>query len=127
MSPTRWRAVIGLCVAFALSGPAGGARLGAEQRAESGDGMTPLHAAARRGDAAAAAQLIKAGAKLDARTRVGDYTPLHIASKEGHGAIVRILLEAGSNAKAVTTSKTTALHLAASAGSVDAVAALLEH
>ncbi len=127
MNPTRWRVVVVMCMALPLSAPGGGTLLGAQQLSDSADGMTPLHRAAGRGDVAAAVQLIKAGAQLEARTRVGDYTPLHVASKEGHGAIVQALLDAGGNAKAVTTSKTTALHLAAGAGSVDAVAALLDH
>jgi ankyrin repeat protein len=88
--------------------------------------MTALHWAARRGDVAAAAAAIKAGAKLEAVTRVGAYTPLHVASKEGHAAVVKALLDAGANARAVTSNKTTALHLAAAAGSIDAVAALLD-
>ena len=90
--------------------------------------MTPLHWAARSWRRCQRPwRLIKAGAQLEARTRIGDYTPLHVASKEGHGAVVKALLDAGGNAKAITTSKTTALHLAAGAGSVDAVAALLDH
>ena len=113
------------CVPFALSAT-GGTLLTAQQPSESADGMTALHWAARRGDVAAAAAAIKAGAKLEAATRVGAYTPLHVASKEGHAAVVKALLDAGSNAQAVTANKTTALHLAAAAGSVDAVAALLD-
>ena len=101
--------------------------LTAQQPSESADGMTALHWAARRGDVAAAAAAIKAGAKLEAATRVGAYTPLHVASKEGHAAIVKALLDAGSNARAITSNKTTALHFAAAAGSADAIAALLDH
>jgi ankyrin repeat protein len=88
--------------------------------------MTALHWAARRGDVAAAVAAIKAGAALEAATRVGAYTPLHVASKEGHAAVVKALLDAGSNPHAVTSNKTTALHLAAAAGSIDAVAALVD-
>jgi len=127
MNPMRWRVLVTICVALALSATGGGTLLDAQQQSDSADSMTPLHWAARRGDVAAAVQLIKAGAKLEATTRVGDYTPLHVASKEGHGGLVQALLAAGSNAKAATTSKTTALHLAAGAGSVEAVAVLLDH
>jgi ankyrin repeat protein len=126
MSVMRSRRVLVVCVAFALAAPGGTMRLNAQQRVDTADGMTALHWAARRGDVAAAVQLITSGAALEATTRVGDYTPLHVASKEGHGAIVKALLDAGANAKAVTTSKTTALHLAAGAGSVEAVTALLD-
>jgi ankyrin repeat protein len=100
--------------------------LTAQQPSESADGMTALHLAALRGDVAAATAAIKAGANLEATTRVGGYTPLHVASKEGHAAVVRALLDAGSKAGAVTSSKTTALHFSAAAGSVEAVAALLD-
>ncbi len=126
MNPNRLRVVVVMCVAFGLSAPGGRALLGAQARPDTGDGMTPLHWAARRGDVAAAVQLIKAGATLEATTRVGDYTPLHVASKEGHGTVVKALLDAGGNAKAVTTSGTTALHLAAGAGNAEAVSALLD-
>ena len=83
------RRVLALCVAFALAGPVGGMLLDAQQLADSADGMTSLHSAARRGDVAAVAQLIKSGAALESTTRVGNYTPLHVASKEGHGSIVK--------------------------------------
>jgi ankyrin repeat protein len=117
------RRVLAVCVALALAAPM---LLDAQQLAGSADGMTALHWAARRGDVAAAAQLIKGGAALEATTRVGHYTPLHVASKEGHGSVVKALLDAGANAKAVTTSKTTALHFAAASGSVEAVSALID-
>jgi ankyrin repeat protein len=104
----------------------GGTPPSAQQLSDSADGMTALHWAARAGDLAAVTAAIKAGAKVEATTRVGAYTPLHVASKEGHAAVVKALLDAGSNARAVTANKTTALHFAAAAGSVDAVAALLD-
>jgi ankyrin repeat protein len=119
------RLVFACCIAGAFLA-AGNTRLTAQQPSETGDGMTTLHWAARRGDVTAAVAAIKAGANLEAVTRVGAYTPLHVASKEGHAAVVKALLDAGSNAQAVTSSKTTALHLAAAAGSIDAIAALLD-
>jgi ankyrin repeat protein len=106
--------------------PPGVTLLTAQQPAETADGMTALHWAARQGDVAAAAAAIKAGAKLEATTRVGAFTPLHVASREGHAAVVKALLDAGSNPRALTANKTTPLHLAAAAGSTDAVAALLD-
>lgn len=122
----RARRVIScLALAFVLS-TTGGTLLTAQQASDSADGMTALHWAARRGDAAAVAAAIRAGAKLEAATRVGAYTPLHIASKEGHAAVVKALLDAGSNVQAATSSKTTALHFAAASGNTDAIAALLD-
>jgi ankyrin repeat protein len=116
-----------LVVALALALAAPGAMpLTAGQPSDSADGMTALHSAARRGDVAGVAAAIKAGANLEAATRVGAYTPLHVASKEGHAAVVKALLDAGSNARALTSNQTTALHLAAAAGSADAIAALVD-
>ena len=125
MRPPSLRVVFAFWTAIALLAT-GDTRLTAQQPSPSADGMTALHWAARRGDVAAATAAIKAGAKLEATTRVGAYTPLHVASKEGHAAVVKALLDAGSNARAVTANKTTALHLAAAAGSVEAVAALVD-
>jgi ankyrin repeat protein len=100
---------------------------GADVNAPQGDGMTALHWAAERGDAALADMLLYAGANAGAATRLGGYTPLHIASRNGHAVVVRALLKAGAIADRETAvSGSTALHLAAAAGSVDAVTALLD-
>ncbi len=100
---------------------------GASVNVAQGDGMTALHWAAERGDAAMADALLAAHANVKAVTRIGNYTPLHIASRNGNAAIVTALLKAGADPKAVTQSGSTALHLAAAGGSADAVTALLEH
>lgn len=89
------------------------------------EGMTALHQAAERGDSASAAALLRAGANVNAKTRIGDYTPLHIAARVGAADVVRALLAAGADAKAVTTSGATALHFAAAAGDASIVSALL--
>lgn len=99
---------------------------GADVNASQGDGMSALHWAARQGDVAMTAMLIRAGANVEAVTRIGHYTPLHVASKEGHDAVVAILLEAGAEVNATTMpAGTTPLHLAAASGSVPAIEALL--
>jgi ankyrin repeat protein len=90
-----------------------------------GDGMTALHWAAERGDAAMTAALLKAGAKLTPTTRNGGYTPLHIASRSGNGAVVQALLTQGADVKALTATGVTALHLAAQSGDVASVKALV--
>lgn len=90
-----------------------------------GDGMTALHWAAERGDAAMTTALLKAGAKVTPATRNGGYTPLHIAARAGNGAVVQALLAAGADHKAFTTTGVTALHLAAQAGDVASVNALV--
>jgi ankyrin repeat protein len=99
---------------------------GADVSAAQGDGMTPLHWAAERGDAAMAEMLLYAGANIAAVTRIGQYTPLHLAARGGNAAVVQALLKNGADVKArATTTGATALHLAADAGSADAVKALI--
>ena len=90
------------------------------------EGMTALHRAAERGDSTATATLLRAGANVDARTRIGDYTPLHIAARTGSAPVVRALLAAGANAKAITTSGATALHFAGASGDASVIVALLD-
>src|SRR5215831_15202950 len=90
---------------------------GADVSASQGDGMTALHWAAERGDAALAEMLVYAGANVAAVTRIGQYTPLHLASKSGSTTVVDALIKAGADVKARTTNTgVTPLHLAASAG-----------
>ncbi len=100
---------------------------GADVNAAQGDGMTGLHWAASNGNPQMAEVLIRAGANLEAATRVGKHTPLHAASKAGRALVVKTLVEAGSNANATTTTGASPLHFAAAAGSAKAVVVLLEH
>jgi len=100
---------------------------GADVSAGQGDGMTALHHAAERGDAAMVEMLVYAGANLGAMTRIGQYTPLHVASQSGNAAVVQALLNAGANASArTTTTGVTPLHLAAASGNADVVKMLLD-
>src|SRR3954465_5992724 len=100
---------------------------GADVSAAKGDGMTALHFAAERGDAAMTEMLVYAGANVGAVTRIGQYTPLHIASRLGNAAVVAALVKAGANVSAVTTtSGVTPLHLAAASGNADVVTLLLD-
>lgn len=99
---------------------------GVNVSAPQGDGMTALHWAADRGDAAMVDVLLKAKADLKATTRVGGYTPLHIAAKGGHGDLVASLVKAGSDVNALTTTGATALHFASASGASAGIAALLE-
>ena len=100
---------------------------GSDVNARFGDGMTGLHWAARKGNAAIAEVLIGAGADLKATTRIGAHTPLHVASAAGRASVVKGLLLAGANANAMTTTGASPLHFAAASGSALAVAALVEH
>jgi len=100
---------------------------GADVSAPQGDGMTALHHAAERGDAAMVEMLVYAGANVGAMTRIGQYTPLHVASQSGSAAVVRALLKAGASATArTTTTGVTPLHLAASSGNAEIVKMLLD-
>jgi ankyrin repeat protein len=100
---------------------------GADVNAAQGDGMTALHWAAMRGDAAQVALLVGAKAKIDPTTRNGSYTPLHLASRAGNAAAIAALARAGANVAARTTAGgATPLHFAAGHGDRSAVVALLD-
>lgn len=100
---------------------------GADVSAAQGDGMTPLHWAAERGDAAMAEMLLYAGANVAAVTRIGQYTPLHLASRSGNAAVVQALINGGADVKArATTSGATALHLAAASGNAAVIKTLVD-
>ena len=58
-------------------------RDGADPNVAQGDGLTSLHLAAQEGQLEIAKLLLEAGAKVEAKTRIGDYTPLHLASGAG--------------------------------------------
>src|SRR5262245_26933447 len=100
---------------------------GADVNGAQGDGMTALHWAAANDDGGLAAILLRAGAKVDAGTRIGNYTALHVAAKEGHAAVVRALVGAHANVHATTATGATALHFAASSGNVETITLLLDH
>ena len=102
-------------------------KTGADVNAAQGDGMTALHWASARGDAAEVAMLVYAGARLEATTRNGNYTPLHLAARAGRVAALKALLKAGANANAATTAGgTTSLHFAAGMGSTESIQAILD-
>ena len=101
---------------------------GADPNLAQGDGLTALHVAAEEGYLEIVELLLGAGAKIEAKTRIGEYTPLHLAGGAGQARVVRALLKAGGDPGAVTTTTgATPLHLAAKAmNGEDAVEALLE-
>jgi uncharacterized protein len=94
---------------------------------EQGDGTTALHWAAYNDNLALAKLLIRAGARIDARTRLRQLTPLHMAAETGDASLIDALLKAGSQVDAVNESGTTPLMIASSSGSTAAVTTLLRH
>jgi ankyrin repeat protein len=98
---------------------------GADVNAAQGDGTTPLHWAARRGDVELAQMLIYAGANVRATTRLGGWTPLLMAAQLGHAKMIETLLNAGADLKTTTVHGATPLMLASAAGNPDAVRLLL--
>ena len=84
---------------------------GADIDARDKYGLTPLHGAARYGNAETVTALLKAGANIEARAERGA-TPLHAAAVRGNAETVTTLLKAGANGKAKTESGYTPFHLA---------------
>lgn len=101
-------------------------KAGADVNAAQGDGMTALHWAAMKDDAAMTQMLVAAGASPKAVTRLGDYTPIFFAAKNGNAAITRALLTAGADAKAATTLGLTPLMVAAAAGNPETITLLID-
>ena len=89
-----------------------------------GDGTTPLHWASYRDDLAAADELIRGGAKVDAATDLG-VTPLWNACVNGSQAMVRRLLDAGANPNAALLRGETPLMAASRSGNPSVVELLI--
>ena len=102
-------------------------RQGGDVNASQGDGMTALHWAAIASDADLTSLLLYAGANVRATTRIGGYTPLHLASQSGSRPVIDALVGAGAGVDTATSTGATPLMLAAAAGQLDAVNALLDH
>ncbi|MGB7159449.1 MAG: ankyrin repeat domain-containing protein, partial [Tepidisphaeraceae bacterium] len=84
-------------------------------------GMTPLHHAARDGDAQRMRQLIEQGGDVKAQVRSREAnspewgsTPLHYAVRDGHTEVVKLLLEQGADVNAANDRGVTPLHRAIS-------------
>ena len=90
------------------------------------DGSTALHWAAERDDVEMADVLIRAGARVGAKTREG-VTPLQLAAINGSAPMLDRLLKAGADPNApLTRNGDTALMFTARAGRADAVRMLIE-
>jgi len=97
----------------------------ADVNAAQADGMTGLHWAAMRDDAAIAQLLIDAKANLNPTSRLNAYTPLYLAAKHGSASVADALLKAGADPNLTTSTGATVLMAAAGAGSTRIVEALV--
>ena len=86
--------------------------------------MTPLHFAARHGQAEIASILLESGASLENQNEYG-WTPLHIASLYWHANVMGLMLGAGANCNVRDIDDYTALGLACEYGNHPAVRMLL--
>jgi ankyrin repeat protein len=91
-----------------------------------GDGSTALHWVAYHGDLELTRALLKAGAHVNAMTRIDAKTPLYMAAQNGNAAVIEELLEAGASAREANKNGTTVLMMATASGSADAVKVLLD-
>ena len=85
---------------------------------------TPVHWAARWGDAEEARRLLEAGADVNARDQ-GGMTPLHWAARKGQLELAQLLVEHGADVNAADNKGATPLHWAAE-GEPEVVRLLLE-
>ena len=90
------------------------------------DGSTALHWAVERDDLELADLLIRAGARVDARTREG-VMPMQLAAVNGSAQMIDRLLKAGADPNLqLTASADTAVMMAARTGNPDAIRVLVE-
>ncbi|HEX5045711.1 MAG TPA: ankyrin repeat domain-containing protein [Gammaproteobacteria bacterium] len=89
------------------------------------DGTPALHWAVRAGDRDTVAQLLAAGAKVDAPSRLG-VRPLEIAIEESDATLVRALLAAGADVARQSRAGEPPLMIAARVGDPAVAAALLD-
>ena len=90
------------------------------------DGMTPLHWAVFHRQAELVANLIAAGAPVDALTRY-EVTPLSIACSQGDTPCVSLLVSAGANVNRTISGGETPLMNACRQGNADTVRVLLRN
>lgn len=91
-------------------------------------GYTGLHVAAAHGQTGAVqivAQLLLAGAAVDAAMSANEATPLHLAAGSGHNDILQLLIDAGADIDSRDSCLRTPLHLAAAARRTSTVQLLL--
>lgn len=107
----------------------GALAIGGEADAADGEGTTPLHQAAVRGDTETVSRLIGAGADIDAQMTDGFWmgrAPLHNAIYGHCVDVVEKLLEAGADPNQVDNKGQTPLHEAAREGEAKMAELLIE-
>ena len=99
---------------------------GANVNAQTGKGMTLLHAACNNRYVEVVEALMQYNADVDCKCETGR-TPLHLAARNGRTGIVEVLLKFGANIDSKDKYGMTALHFAAKQGQVLVCRVLLEH
>ena len=100
---------------------------GAQVNAPLMRGITALHIAAQRGDAAAAALLLRKGADADSEDQAEGFTPLMLAVRNDREAMLRQLIAAGAQVDRAGATGLWPLMLAAMYGKVGMAEILLRH
>ena len=98
---------------------------GADVNTKDSFGGTPLHLAAKEGQAEVIPVLVKAGADVNAKTDEGG-TPFHLAAQEGHAEVIPVLVKAGADVNAKTSNGNTPLHFAAQEGHAEVIPVLVK-
>jgi ankyrin repeat protein len=98
---------------------------GADVKAASKAGFTPIVFAVQKGDAKSITSLLRAGADANFQVPTG-YAALEIAALAGKDAAAEVLLKNGAKLDAADKTGNTALHVAAQQGDLSLVKMLLE-
>lgn len=93
---------------------------------EEDEQYTPLHTAAALGDVAKAGLLLRYGARIEARDRLGR-TPLHAAVLHGRQEMVGFLISKGAGPNTCDDDGDMPIHVAAECGNTPAIELLMKH